>query len=93
MAKTNKKYSFNTNRSYTPEGQLIDWMVVINTERIAPFYFSYYVLFADRARHIQGIIPVMFSNIEDLLNNDWVLNQYDHYQYYDTSSILVNATF
>ena len=88
MAKLDTLYHFNTGRWYGENKQPIDWMVVKNTERVEPFYFPYYVYFADRARGIAGIIPVMFGNIEDLLNNNWVLGQYDAYQYHDTSSVL-----
>lgn len=90
MAKLNKVYSFNTGRHYAENKQPIDWMIV-NTpkeERTSPFYFPHYVYFTDRARGISGIIPCMVGNIEDLIHDSWVKNQYDSYQYRDNIEVM-----
>ena len=83
MTKKDQVYSFNTGRYYGKDKQPIDWMLVDSPagQQIAPFWISYYVLFVDRGRGIAGIIPVLMGNYQDLMNNQWVLDQYDAYQY------------
>lgn len=86
MAKLNKVYSFNTGRQYNQHGQPIDWMIVEapKDEQGPPFHIPYKVFFVDRARHISGVILCMVGNIEDLIHDSWVKNQYDSYQYRDS---------
>lgn len=81
----NKLYQFNTGRPYSKNKQPIFWMLVDapkGAEVLAdPFFIRLWVLFMDEGRGIPGVIPVLVGNYTDLVNDKWVLTQYDSYQY------------
>jgi hypothetical protein len=77
---------FNTGRGYTPEGQIINAMVVEivpDTDPDAVFVgVTYKAVFYDKSRHISGEISFWMPDGDGRFNlREEVMRKYDHNQY------------
>lgn len=70
-----KVHEFNTGRYYGKDRQPITWAVVELEGG------GRGVAFADSARGIDGIIPLLIGNL-DLVTDEWVLRAYDDFHFH-----------